>query len=157
MDDPMRKEDAEQRLVDSWCRCFARGMMNDAGLPDPDTVIRSCHVAHFRELDLENTLEAYVGKVGEFPSFLEEEWKWKVHYDRATNVITADENKDHCVCPLARRGVIESGKLCLCSEGFAQSLFSYVLQKEVTVKILRSWLRDGKSCVYEVSCAGPAT
>ena len=69
-----------------------------------------------------------------------------------SNYLLVDENKDFCVCPIANniQGKA-SGKLCNCSEKFADQIFSRVCQKNISAKVKRSVLRDGQSCIYEIS------
>lgn len=59
---------------------------------------------------------------------------------------------DFCVCPITQKVQGKaSGILCNCSEKFAELMFSKVCQKKIAAKVKRSVLRDGKSCIYEIS------
>jgi hypothetical protein len=95
-------------------------------------------------------LNPYIGKIDQFIDFLTTEWKWIVTYDRTAGVIVADENKDYCVCPLHREGFVTSEKLCKCSEGFAERMFGMIIEHEVQAEVIRSYIRDKKSCIYEI-------
>ncbi len=86
-----------------------------------------------------------------FVQYLESGWGWKVSHDKATRTILADENKDHCVCPVAaplpQKG---PAALCYCSEGFAEAMFSFVLGCPVSATVVSSILRGGERCVYRI-------
>lgn len=59
---------------------------------------------------------------------------------------------DFCVCSITQnvQGKV-SDILCNYSEKFAEQMFSKVCQKKIVAKVKRSILRDGKSCIYEIS------
>ncbi len=40
--------------------------------------------------------------------------------------------------------------LCNCSEGFAERMFSYILNRPVRATVIASILRGDKSCKYEI-------
>lgn len=63
-----------------------------------------------------------------------------------------DEGKNYCACPLAENadGKIPSA-LCAGSGIFIGKLVSLVLQREVKATVTRSFLRDGKTCIYEAA------
>ena len=80
---------------------------------------------------------------------------WIVEYDREKGSITANENKNECVCPILfeNNGKIEKGfeNMCYCSEGFAKKMFSKVLGYDVKVNVISSIIRGDKACVYRIS------
>jgi hypothetical protein len=93
----------------------------------------------------------YRGDLPGFLRFLTEKWGWKVEFYAQSQVITADENKPACVCPIVQRRVGPVSEiLCYCSEGFAGRMFSAVTGKAVTAQVVRSVLRGDASCVYRV-------
>lgn len=100
---------------------------------------------------MESALEPFVGDLEGFISFLTETYDWKITCSDDGKTIYADENKDFCVCPVAEKlkGDV-SHLLCNCSALYAKKMFSKVCQKEVQTKVIRSFLRDGKSCIYEI-------
>jgi hypothetical protein len=56
-----------------------------------------------------------------------------------------------CVCPLVQQNIgVVSTTLCHCSEGFAERMFSAVIEKPVKATVTRSILRGDKSCVYTI-------
>ena len=60
-----------------------------------------------------------------------------------------DENKDFCVCPLCQAQKMPP-LLCNCSEGFAERMFSNILNRPVRATVIASILRGDKSCKYEI-------
>jgi len=115
-------------------------------------LFEGCANLHYQVNGMDNLLEKYVGDLPAFVVYLEKEWGWKVIFSEGGSRLLVDENKDFCVCPITRslHGNV-SGNLCHCSEKFAEQMFSKVCQKKVTAKVKRSVLRDGKSCIYEIS------
>ena len=147
----MPENEFEQRLITTWTKYYIAETADASNEIDRNQAIRKCHIAHYNELGMEDILEKYVGKIDLFISFLQSEWNWIVSYDREKEIIVADENKETCVCPLFNSGRMTSGNLCFCSEGFTEKMFSYVLQKPVKAEVIRSFIRDQKSCIYKIS------
>ncbi|HEY8348288.1 MAG TPA: hypothetical protein PK767_04145 [Clostridiales bacterium] len=121
------------------------------GSEDECGKIKGAAVRHYTANEMDKVLEPYVGKPEEFISFIEETWGWKITFDRDAGIIIADENKPFCVCPLDDR--VKCPKLCNCSEGFAEMMFSKVFGRPVRATVKASVLRGDKSCVYEVKLA----
>ena len=114
-------------------------------------IVRGCSVAHYRGANMDEIVSQYKGDIEAFLQFLSKEWQWKITYDRDAQVITADEDKNVCVCPLVQKSVEKvSATLCHCSEGFAERMFSAVVEKPVKAEVTRSILRGDKSCVYTI-------
>lgn len=117
-----------------------------------DCLFDSCANFHYQVNQMDAILENYIGNLQGFISFLDAEWGWKTTISKDGNTILVDENKDYCVCPIAEKVKGEvSPLLCNCSVKFAKKMFSKACQKEVDAKVKRSFLRDGKSCIYEIS------
>lgn len=113
-----------------------------------------CAKYHYDKNDMDSIIENYVGDLYGFASFLQEDWGWIINFSEDGKRIIIDENKDFCVCPVAN-ALKQSGNdipksLCNCSEQFARNMFSKVVGKEVHTKVIRSIVRDGKSCIYEI-------
>lgn len=106
--------------------------------------------AHYDNLNMDKTLENYVGKIDTFMKFLEKEWGWKIDYRPSERTILADENKSWCVCPLLDKEKGISSTLCYCSEGFAELMFGKVMQCKVSSDIVSSVLKGDKTCVYKI-------
>lgn len=113
-------------------------------------VIKGCSAAHFIAINMEDILKRYIGDVHSFIKFLESEWNWSVKINEKERVIYADENKSQCVCPIVKFCEIKTPLMCNCSEGFAEKMFSKVLQRNVNAKVINSVLNGDKSCVYEI-------
>ena len=141
-------EKTDRQIIDSWLKRYVESSLR--GGEGIGSTVKGCHLSHFHGIGMDGILEPYVGNLGAFLAFLTEEWKWLVAYDEENGIITADENKDGCVCPLYRESFVSSPRLCDCSEGFAESMFAAVLKRKVVAKVIRSHIRDGKSCAYEI-------
>ena len=139
----------DREIIDAWLKRYVHESMSETG--DRDAIIKGCHVAHFDALGMTDLLSPYVGQIDRFIEFLTTEWNWRVTYDEAEGILIADENKDTCVCPLHREGFVTSGRLCQCSEGFAERMFGVVLGRRVTAEVVRSNIRDHQSCMYKIS------
>jgi hypothetical protein len=146
----MAEETLERHIIDSWTKRYLEQTMDGAKIDDIRRIIKSCHLTHFDAIGMDRILDGFVGDIDAFIAFLEKEWNWRVDYDTASGTIVADENKDYCVCPLVKTGIVCSKNLCACSEGFAEKMFGRVLQMEVSAEVIRSYIRDGKSCVYRI-------
>jgi hypothetical protein len=76
---------------------------------------------------------------------------WKIDYNRTAKVISIDEAKPQCVCPLVRKGFTDGlSLLCDCSEGFAERMFAPVVEHPVKARVTASILRGASSCKYEI-------
>jgi hypothetical protein len=107
--------------------------------------------AHYANLQMDVMLQPYIGKPDDFLAFISGKWGWKVHFDRVSGVIVADEGKKYCVCPLVnmnRKPV--SDAICYCSEGFAELMFSTVFGKPVVATVVSSVIRGDSSCRYRI-------
>lgn len=114
-------------------------------------IIRMSAGVHYDQLKMDDLLSGYIGKLREFVGFLEKEWGWKVNYDEAAGVITADENKSYCVCPVLKGTPAGSPAICYCSEGFAELMFSKVAGAAVSAEVISSVRRGDKTCIYRIS------
>lgn len=118
-------------------------------------IIKDSAKVHYDQLKMDELLSAYTGKLKEFTEFLEKEWGWKIDYDMKSGVLIADENKDHCVCPVIENvSNHDTSAICYCSEGFAELMFSKVAGTAVTARVALSVRRGDKSCVYRVEIPG---
>ncbi len=141
----------EERFVYEWLSTLLAAL--DADLPPETkaTLLRGCAAVHYRSLNMDELVSHYRGNVEGFLQLLSEKWQWKVAYDKEAQIITADENKSACVCPLVQKGLgIASPALCYCSVSFAERMFSAVAERPVKAQVTRSILRGDKSCVYTV-------
>jgi hypothetical protein len=142
---------AEERFVYDWLSTLLAAL--DANLPPETqaTILQGCAATHYRSLNMDELVSQYRGNIEGFLQLLSEKWQWKVAYDQEAQVITADENKSACVCPLVQKGLgLASPTLCHCSEGFAERMFSAVAERPVKAQVTRSILRGDQSCVYSI-------
>ncbi len=125
---------------------------NIGELPDESraVTIKRCCTAHYNALNMDEIIGKYAGDINGFIKFLESEWNWKVRVNEETKTIYADENKSCCVCPVVELSKTDSSVMCSCSEGFAEIMFSKVLQQDVSAKVIKSVLRGDSSCLYEI-------
>ncbi|WP_069997182.1 hypothetical protein [Cellulosilyticum sp. I15G10I2] len=113
-------------------------------------VVKGCSISHFNAINMEDILKTYIGDVYSFIKFLETEWNWSVQINEGERVIYADENKSQCICPIVKLGEIKTSLMCNCSEGFAEKMFTKVLQRNANAKVISSILNGDKSCAYEI-------
>jgi hypothetical protein len=141
----------EERFVYEWLSTLLAAL--DANLPPENkaAILQGCAAAHYRSINMDELVSQYRGNVEGFLQLLSEKWQWKVAYDKEAQIITADENKSACVCPLVQKGLgVASPALCHCSEGFAERMFSAVAERPVKAQVTRSILRGDKSCVCTI-------
>lgn len=120
-------------------------------------IVKMSAVAHYDHLKMDELLADYKGKLSEFIGFLEKEWGWKVDYDEVTGVLTADENKTYCVCPVLDKATLPGSEvICNCSEGFAELMFSGVAGVQVSAQVISSVRRGDRTCVYRIEIPAKA-
>jgi hypothetical protein len=109
----------------------------DDNLPENTkrVALNGCAAIHYRAINMDELVLQYRGDLTGFLVLIAEKWQWKVDYDAEARVITADENKPECVCPVAR---LRPGPV------------SGVVGGPVQAQVLRSTLRGDKSCVYQI-------
>ncbi len=136
-------------LVCTWLDGLITSYQENPAISMEDA-IKKCSKTHYNALGMDEILEPYLGKAEEFFDFLRGKWNWIVTMDPEGKRIIADENKEQCICPLIRAGAVHTPNLCNCSEGFAERMFSKVLERPVKARVIESVLRGGKHCVYEI-------
>ena len=132
-----------------WAACLLEGIQENCSEETRQACLKSCAQLHYKVNHMDQQLEPYIGNIEGFMRFLTETLGWVVEMDDKR--IRIDENKEYCVCPIAEatEGNVPSG-LCDCSAHYASRMFSKVLGREVKARVKRSYLRDGKSCIYEI-------
>lgn len=145
-------DDQSKPLAEQWLGKLLSNMGDELNEETLRSVLKSCSIAHFDDLKMDELLSPYKGKVDAFIKFLEDEWGWIINFDETSNVLIADENKEHCVCPVVEydKGV-DSSALCYCSEGFAERMFSIIWEKPVSARVISSIRRGDMRCCYEVN------
>lgn len=150
-DTPQTEQPKPESIHSRWITSLALSLKDES----PETarrIIKDRSQAHFDDLNLKEKFAPFVGKIEDFHEFLKKEWGWVIAYDKDKGVIDIDENRDYCVCPLIQNKKIEGlGALCYCSEGIAESMFSYVVGHAVKGEVVRSVLRGAPTCRYRVT------
>lgn len=143
--------DAQLQFTLSWQSHLLQSL--SAGTCHP-TPFSACAKFHYDQLQLDSIVKDYLGNLDGFLQFLSSSWGWIIRYAEDGQTLLVDENKDECVCPVAKSmqqaGCDAAPTLCCCSEQFAKLMFSRVVGREVQAKVVRSVIRDGKSCIYEI-------
>jgi hypothetical protein len=76
-------------------------------------LLRGCAQAHYQWANMDEIIAPYRGNLADFLTFLNWAWGWKIDYDPERGIITADENKRECVCPLVRCGAVRDHPCCV--------------------------------------------
>lgn len=114
-------------------------------------IIKNCSITHYNDLKMDEMLKEFKGDLNKFIGFIEEKWGWEIQYDKSSNTLIADENKNHCVCPILNHDKKQASDLiCYCSEGFAEKMFSVVAGTGVVATVISSIHRGDKSCKYKI-------
>jgi predicted hydrocarbon binding protein len=144
-------ESTDTTLAFEWISNLLAALDDNLAQETRAAIVRECAAAHYRSANMDEIVSRYKGDIEAFLQFLSKEWKWKITYDRDAQIITADEDKSVCVCPLVQKNAGKvSATLCHCSEGFAEKMFSAVVEKPVKAEVTRSVLRGDKSCIYTI-------
>lgn len=134
----------ENDFTFGWVRNLLSGM-------EEPIFFEKCAEYHYNCNQMDEVIQKYIGDLAGFLAFLEKEWGWKTRITEDGTKIIIDENKDFCVCPVVnalKENIPYS--ICYCSECFAKKMISKVIGREVEAKVIRSVIRDGKSCMYEI-------
>jgi hypothetical protein len=143
-------QDNTNPVPQKWLISLLENLDQNVDQAELRKIIKMSAGVHYDQLKMDEMLSGYTGKLREFIGFLEKEWGWKVNYDEAAGVLTADENKSYCVCPVLKGTPAGSPAICYCSEGFAEKIFSKVAGFQVTAEVISSVRRGDKSCIYRV-------
>lgn len=138
-------------FTEGWNKELLNCLGETPGLEARELMHR-CSDYHYRGLNMDQTLEPFVGDLPCFMKFLSGEWNWLITYEEEKRLIIANENKEFCVCPVV--SAAEDGKvspvICHCSEGFAKRMFEKVIGSEVKTEVISSILRGDKNCIYRI-------
>lgn len=144
------EEKYEYDFAVGWTKALLQGL-NERDNNTYD-LFEKCACFHYNANNMDDIIKKYIGNPDGFLEFLSKEWGWKINKSDDNKKIIIDENKDFCVCPVVHRmGNNVPPAICNCSEHFAKKMFSKVTGKQVNVKVIRSFIRDGKSCIYEIT------
>lgn len=138
-------------LVQEYLEGLLKNMQQNLDEETLQKLLKNLASVHYKQLNMDAFLEPYKNNVEKFIELLEKEWNWKVNYEPATGTILANENKDHCVCPMLNlKTGIQPAAICYCSEGFAELMFSKVIGKNLKTQVVSSIHRGDKQCIYEI-------
>lgn len=146
--------DGEKRFMQSWIYRLLENLSTNQDATEHQSILKNCSASHYEYLEMDNLLKPYEGNLKKFNTFLEEQWGWKIDYQKDRSILMANENKDVCVCPLVNQQKnIKMSGLCYCSEGFAERMFSKVVGHQVKARVLTSIQRGDACCRYEIKLA----
>ena len=134
-----------------WISVLLSNLSNELNEKQKREIFKKCASAHYEDLGMDKTLEPFRNDLEKFLTFLEEEWDWKIDYDKETGTIIADENKSYCVCPVINEShKTDLSSMCYCSEGFAELMFSYVTGVSASATVVSSIHRGNDRCIYRI-------
>lgn len=140
-----------------FCTEYLRSVLKGSvgqGLPDKN-ILYSCAMYHYHVSKTDDIAEKYRGDVVHFFRFLEDNWNWKIEVKEQGKKILIDEGKNECICPVIKELKEELPAMCFCSEAFEEKMFSEALGQKVSAKVIRSFLRDKETCLYEITLESP--
>lgn len=139
-------------LCREWLSILLSNINNELDENEKRNILKKCASVHYDHLDMNSLLAPYRYDLNKFIDFLEEEWNWKIDYNRTTKTLIADENKNHCVCPIINNNQKSNlSSICYCSEGFAELMFSYIVGEPVSATVISSILRGDERCIYRIT------
>jgi len=145
------KEQQKRELVQEYLEGLLRNMQENLDEEQLRKLLKSLASVHYKQMNMDGFLKPYENDLVKFIELLEKDWNWKVSYDPTSGTILANENKDHCVCPMLNlKTGIKPAAICYCSEGFAELMFSKVVGHAVSAKVASSIHRGDKQCIYEI-------
>ena len=135
-----------------WAMGLLRGMTEHCSAAERDACLRHCADCHYEACGRGEVAARFAGDSDGFVRFLEETFGFAIQVDHENRTILYDVNQERCICPMMEQyqGQVPDA-LCECSRFFCERMFSEVLQRPVHTKLLRSYLRDGQSCQYEIT------
>jgi len=144
-------QDNKNDLRQEWLSILLSNISNEFDENEKRKILKKCSSVHYDDLDMNTLLTPYKNDLDKFINFLESEWDWKINYNRTTKILIADENKDHCVCPIiSNNQKYDLSSMCYCSEGFAELMFSYITGKSTSATVISSIHRGDDRCIYRI-------
>ncbi len=138
-------------LVQEWTNCLLSNLNEQLSEEELRRALKSCAVVHFNNLKMDNVLAQYIGHLDKFIKFLEEEWGWKVEYNKTSKTLIANKNKNYCVCSIVNhKSGAKPTAICYCSEGFAEKMFSTVAGVIAKATVISSIHRGDDRSKYKI-------
>lgn len=151
------EQESSNPVAQRWLISLLENLGENIDEKELRRIVKMSAVTHYDHMKMDELLTGYTGNLRKFIGFLEKEWNWKVDYDEASGVITADENKAYCVCPVLDKATMSGSRvICYCSEGFAELMFSRVAGVQVSAQVTSSVRRGDRSCVYRIEMPAKA-
>ena len=149
---PSANNDVEKPSVsEAWISLLLTSLNNELDEEAKRKVMKKTSLAHYQSLKMDELLAPYKGDLDKFIKFLNTEWGWKVTFDKSSNTLIADENKNYCVCPVSKfKKGDKTSAMCYCSEGFAEKMFSTVTGKPTLATVSSSVRRGDATCIYNI-------
>lgn len=141
--------DSDQLFLQDWLASLLKNL-EEIKAEEISGIIKKNGLLHYNFLKLDTTLSEFGNDIQKFTNFLETQWGWKITCNMDEKTIIADENKNFCVCPIAKKINQKVPVLCNCSEGIAEKMFSKILGKDVKAKVISSVQRGDKTCKYKI-------
>lgn len=99
-DEPAASQKAPNHLTQDWLSGLLSNLDQELEEEQLRTIIKKLSKVHYDDLNMDRVLADYKGDLDKFIGFLEQSWGWRVDNNKVTKVLTADENKNYCVCPI---------------------------------------------------------
>ena len=135
-----------------WAMTLLKGISDTGKTEELDACLKGCADCHYVSCGRDKIAAEFKGNLDGFKEYLEETFGFIIQIDYNNRKIRYDVNKECCICPMIENytGEIPTS-LCECSRFFTQRMFSEVLGEATKTELLQSYLRDGKTCIYEIS------
>jgi hypothetical protein len=148
----LQAEDKNLPLLQEWITSILQNVPIELDKESARKLIRKTAEVHYNNLKMDSQLAEYEGNIDKFIAFLQNNWGWKVDYDKEKKILIADENKNYCVCPIAvYNKEKDSSAMCYCSEGFAEKMFSKVSGVQAKAEVIASIRKGDSSCKYKIA------
>ena len=150
-DQTEENQNDNQILIQTWISNLLSNIDKELEEERKRNILKECSIVHYENLKMNDILSPYINNLEGFIGFLEEEWGWKIDFNKTTKTLIANENKKYCVCPMInnKKGGNKSA-ICYCSEGFAEKMFSTVAGVSAKATVISSIQRGDERCVYKI-------
>lgn len=122
----------------------------------PPELIENMKLVYAETQSVDKVLEAMTN-AGNYPKYTREGntlYSSKQPYNKAAfdKAKTREEKmKAYCFCPMIKNNLDEIiGSFCYCGSGWSRRLWEGILEKPVTVKIVKSLTKDDDECIFAV-------
>jgi hypothetical protein len=147
----LKEKDTDPSLMQEWISSLLLHVNLELDIVSAKKVIKKTAEVHYKNLNMDSLLADYKDNLDKFIVFLQNQWGWKIDYNKEKRTLIADENKNHCVCPIAiHNKERDSSSICYCSEGFAEKMFSFVSGMQANAEVIDSVRRGDESCKYKI-------